>query len=309
MAENTPNVEVKQYLDYTGLQRLWEKISDTYIRKAGIVDNLAKTGVLISDEKDTFIRKEILDDQIALLEDAISKIENAQSSLADGVTIVQDAETKLISTNIILDHNTETHEISLITRDTGEGSTVVSTIDYSDFYAEAIKDGMLKNVSLVYVSSDDPTADGHSEGTYLKFEWNTDAGISVTYLCVDDLVPIYSNGNYIKIEHSYDVDGKSDDVKISLDKETLVTDLNADDAFGVSALRFYVEGIEEKVSKLEIVVEKINKSWEEFETTLTGILERIGDIEQDIVEINEFLEKVPYVPITSAEIEDLDNLL
>ena len=104
------------------------------------------------------------------------------------------------------------------------------------------------------------------------------------------------------------MDGKSDDVKISLDRATLEADLNADDAFGVSALRFYVEGIEDKVSKLEIIVEKINKSWEEFETTLTGILERIGDIEQDIVEINEFLEKVPYVPITSDEIEALDDL-
>lgn len=307
MAENIPNVEVRQYLDYTGLQRLWEKITDTYIRKAGIVDNLSKKGVLISEEKNTFIRKEIFDEQIALLEDAISDIEATQGSLADGVTIVQDAETKLISTNIILDHNTETHEISLITKDTGEGSTVVSTIDYSDFYAEAIKDGMLKNVSLVYVDGNQ-TADGRPEGTYLKFEWNTDAGISVTYLCVDDLVPIYSNGDYIKIEHSYDVDGKSDDVKISLDRATLEADLKADDAFGVSALRFYVEGIEDKVSKLEIIVEKINKSWEEFETTLTGILERIGDIEQDIVEINEFLEKVPYVPITSDEIEALDNL-
>lgn len=308
MADSKPNLEVKQYLDYAGLQRLWEKISDTYLRKAGIVDNLSKAGALISDEKDTFIRKEIFDEQIALLEEAIGDI--SQGELADGVTIVQDAESRLISTNLILHHNTNTHEISLITKpDESGASSIISTINYSDFYEQAIKDGMLKNVSLVYVPSEgNPETQERPEGTYLKFEWNIDGGNQITYLCVDDLVPIYSNGDYIKIEHDYGVDGKSDDVKISLDKATLVADLKAADTFGVDALRLYVEGVEDKVGQIEQAIKKINEDWAAFEQTIADLVDRMETAEGEITEINEFLENVPYVRITEDEIDKLDDL-
>lgn len=309
MAENKPSFEVKQYLDYAGLQRLWEKISDTYIRKANIVKDLSEAGTLIANEDDTFIQSGEFKEAIAALEEAIGDVSTSQGKLADGVTIVQDAESKLISTNIILDHNVSNHEISLITKDTGNGSTVISTISYEDFYEEAVKDGILQNVSLVYVPSDgNPTADGRPEGTYLKFEWNSDSKIAPTYVCVDDLVPIYSNGDYIKIEHDYSVDGKSDDVKISLDRATLVADLNKDDVFGVGALRTYVEGVEDKVGAVERAIQTINDNWSVLEGNVNSLLERVEDVESSIGEIITFLEDVPYVRITEAEIDNLDNL-
>lgn len=310
MADSKPNFEVKQYLDYAGLQRLWEKISDTYIRKAGIVDNLSKVGSLITNEDDTFIRNETFKTTVESLWEALGDIGAAQGKLADGVTIVQDAETHLISTNLILDHNTSTHEISLITKpDESGNSSIISTIDYTDFYEQAVKDGMLKNVSLVYVPSEgNPATQERPEGTYLKFEWNTDSGIEVIYLCVDDLVPIYSNGDYIKIEHDYGVDGKSDDVKISLDKAVLVADLKAADAFGVDALRLYVEGVEDKVGEIEQAIKKINEEWDVFEQTVADLVDRMELAEQQIVDINEFLKDVPYVRITEDEIDKLDDL-
>lgn len=309
MAENKPSFEVKQYLDYAGLQRLWEKISDTYIRKANIVKDLSEAGTLIVNEDDTFIQSGEFKEAIAALEEAIGDVAITQGKLADGDTIIQDPESKLISTNIILDHNVETHEISLITKDNGNGSTVINTISYADFYEEAVKDGILQNVSLVYVPSDgNPTSDGRPEGTYLKFEWNSDSKIAPTYLCVDDLVPIYTNGDYIKIEHDYSVDGKSDDVKISLDKATLVADLNNDDVFGVSALRIYVEGVEDKVGAIEQAIQAINDNWSVLEGNVNSLLDRVGDVENSIGEIITFLEDVPYVRITEDEIDNLDDL-
>lgn len=309
MAENKPSFEVKQYLDYAGLQRLWEKISDTYTRKANIVKDLSEVGALIANEDDTFIQSGEFNAAVAELYEAIGDVSISQGKLADGDTIVQDPESKLISTNIILDHNVETHEISLITKDNGNGSTVINTISYADFYEEAVKDGILQNVSLVYVPSDgNPTADGRPEGTYLKFEWNSDSKIAPTYISVDDLVPIYTNGDYIKIEHDYSVDGKSDDVKISLDKATLVSDLNKDDVFGVSALRTYVEGVEDKVGAVERAIQAINDKWATLEGNVNSLLERVGDVESSIGEIITFLEYVPYVRITEDEIDKLDDL-
>lgn len=309
MAENKPSFEVKQYLDYAGLQRLWEKISDTYTRKANIVKDLSEVGALIANEDDTFIQSGEFNAAVAELYEAIGDVSISQGKLADGDTIVQDPESKLISTNIILDHNVETHEISLITKDNGNGSTVINTISYADFYEEAVKDGILQNVSLVYVPSDgNPTADGRPEGTYLKFEWNSDSKIAPTYISVDDLVPIYTNGDYIKIEHDYSVDGKSDDVKISLDKATLVSDLNKDDVFGVSALRTYVEGVEDKVGAVERAIQAINDKWATLEGNVNSLLERVGDVESSIGEIITFLEDVPYVRITEDEIDKLDDL-
>lgn len=309
MAENKPSFEVKQYLDYAGLQRLWEKISDTYIRKANIVKDLSEAGTLIANEDDTFVQSGEFNDAVKALYEAIRDVDTSQGQLADGVTIVQDTESKLISTNIILDHNVSNHEISLITKDTGNGSTVISTISYEDFYEEAVKDGILQNVSLIYVPSDgNPVEDGRPEGTYLKFEWNSDSKIAPTYICVDDLVPIYSNGDYIKIEHDYSVDGKSDDVKISLDREALVTDLNKDDVFGVGALRTYVEGVEDKVGAVERAIQAINDKWSTLENNVNSLLERVEDVESSIGEIITFLEDVPYVRITEDEIDNLDNL-
>ena len=104
MAENTPNIQVKQYLDYQGLQKLWEKISDTYIRKANIVKQLSDvSGGLISDENDLFIRNEVFENQIAILEEAIESIKTEQGSNFDEDTIIkQDGK---LQTNIILEND------------------------------------------------------------------------------------------------------------------------------------------------------------------------------------------------------------
>jgi hypothetical protein len=88
----------------------------------------------------------------------------------------------------------------------------------------------------------------------------------------------------------------------------LVADLKAADAFGVDALRLYVEGVEDKVGEIEQAIKKINEDWGVLEQTIADLVDRMELAEQQIVDINEFLKDVPYVRITEDEIDKLDDL-
>lgn len=308
MAENTPNIQVKQYLDYQGLQKLWEKISDTYIRKANIVKQLSDvSGGLISDENDLFIRNEVFENQIAILEEAIESIKTEQGSNFDEDTIIkQDGK---LQTNIILENDIDNHILRLMTdKSKGGEGTVISEIDYKDFYLEAVKDGMLKNVSLVYVPSDgNPVIDGTREaGTYLKFEFNTDSGTNTIYLNVDDLIDVYEGSDYILIENNLvdGVDGEERRTTITLNRAQLIDDIKNGDLLGINAIIEDVGDIETKIGELERIIDGIDASWKEFGDTLAVLAERMTDAETTISELVEF--KDSFVRIEESEIEALE---
>lgn len=307
MAENTPNIQVKQYLDYQGLQKLWEKISDTYIRKANIVKQLSDvSGGLISDENDLFIRNEVFENQIAILEEAIESIKTEQGSNFDEDTIIkQDGK---LQTNIILENDEKYHILRLITdKSKGGEGTVISEIDYAKFYEEAVKDGMLKNVSLVYVPSEgNPTAEGREAGTYLKFEFNTDSGTNTIYLNVDDLIDVYEGSDYILIENNLvdGVDGDERRTTITLNRTQLIDDIKNGDLLGINAIIEDVGDIETKIGELERIIDGIDASWKEFGDTLAVLAERMTDAETTISELVEF--KDSFVRIEESEIEALE---
>lgn len=306
MAKNAPNIQVRQYLDYQGLQTLWEKISDTYIRKAGIVRQLSDvTGGLIDNENDIFIRNEVFQDQIAILNEAIESIKTEQGSNFDEDTIIKN--NGKLQTNIILAHDEANHTISLITDvENGGKGTVINEISYDNFYKEAVKDGMLKNVSLVYVPSEgNPTTEGREAGTYLKFEFNTDSGLNTIYLNVNDLIDVYEGGDYILIENKIDeADGETRRTTISFDKAKLIKDIQDGDILGINAIISDVENLQARVQTLEGTIDTLNKDWEEFGDTLAALAERMTDAEGKITELVEF--KDSFVRIEDSEIEALE---
>lgn len=76
----------------------------------------------------------------------------------------------------------------------GKEGTVIATIPATDF----IKDGMLENVELKAASVEEPIGE-ETEGTFLVFTFNTDAGKEVINLDVTSLIDIYTAGNGINI--------------------------------------------------------------------------------------------------------------
>lgn len=71
----------------------------------------------------------------------------------------------------------------------GKDGTEIATIPATDF----IKDGMLENVTL----EENPS--GQSEGTYLVFDFNTDAGDEKIYLDVTELSQVYTANSGVTI--------------------------------------------------------------------------------------------------------------
>lgn len=101
--------------------------------------------------------------------------------------------TELTST-LSLDYDSSGKTITL----KGKNGETISTIDATDF----IKDGMLISADIYTKSSkgwspSTPTGGvvPTQNGTYIRFEWNLDAGISVNYLNVSTLIKEYSAGD------------------------------------------------------------------------------------------------------------------
>ena len=94
----------------------------------------------------------------------------------------------------------------------GKEGTVIATIPATDF----IKDGMLENVELKAASVEEPIGE-ETEGTFLVFTFNTDAGKEVINLDVTSLIDIYTAGNGINI------DGKVVSIKRDASSEAFLT--------------------------------------------------------------------------------------
>ena len=76
----------------------------------------------------------------------------------------------------------------------GKAGVEIATIPATDF----IKDGMLENVELKVASGEAPVGE-ETEGTFLVFTFNTDAGKEVINLDVTSLIDVYTAGNGINI--------------------------------------------------------------------------------------------------------------
>ena len=99
----------------------------------------------------------------------------------------------------------------------GKDSTEIATIPATDF----IKDGMLENVELVELTEGTETnPEGLTDGTYLKFTFNTDGGAKVIYVNVTSLIDIYTAGNGIIVS------GKVISAKIKAGENILKVDGN-----------------------------------------------------------------------------------
>lgn len=78
----------------------------------------------------------------------------------------------------------------------GKDSTAIATIPATDF----IKDGMLQNVELVQLTGGTgANPSGLTDGTYLKFTFNTDGGSKVLYVNVTSLIDVYAAGNGLSL--------------------------------------------------------------------------------------------------------------
>ena len=115
----------------------------------------------------------------------------------EDTTIKTSLETKI--GGLTLEYSVGSKEIHLKRSD----GTVQSTIDVTSF----VKDGMLKSVTVLTASLDNPvTYKGktYSNGEkFLRFEWNADSddvGSKVNILKMDEIAPVYSGSSSIDIE-------------------------------------------------------------------------------------------------------------
>lgn len=292
------SIDVVKYLDVAGLDLLWRKISDKFTRQDDLIKYLTTTkeaGGLIDTDENKFVQQSAIDN----LSERIDSIASGGGGLnIDKDTIIYNNEGKL-STNLILYDDTENRTLCLATSQTNaEGEfdgTVISEWDYSNLYSNAIKDGMLKNVSLVVIPGDESIENsGQAEGTYLKFEFETSSGsASPIYVDVSDLIDVYKPGdNYIKIVNND---------TISLDIIELCKALETDERLGITSittrLKNVEEGFGERISSLEKTISDIN---------IDGLLEQIESIEGKMNEFNSKLEYIPTTPISNDEIESLE---
>lgn len=78
----------------------------------------------------------------------------------------------------------------------GKEGTEIACIPATDF----IKDGMLENVELVKLTGGtEQNPSGVTDGTYLKFTFNTDGGSKVLYVNVTSLIDIYTGTNGVQV--------------------------------------------------------------------------------------------------------------
>ncbi|MBR6515578.1 MAG: hypothetical protein IKT40_01845 [Bacilli bacterium] len=292
---NNTTVDVVKYLDLAGLNTLWAKISEKFTRKADLIGLLTdKSKGLITNDEEVFVQY----GEILALKDKVEGIEAGQAVKVDGDTIVQNDE-NVISANLILHDNKENHTLSLATKkydsSTGEFiGTEISSWDYSNLYSEAIKNGMIKNVSLVVVPSDETAEEsGQGEGTYLKFEFETSAGdSSPIYVNVSDLIDVYTGSTYIKVEGN----------AISLETAALVNHIS--DALEITSIttrlstaESNIGALQSKVAELEALVDGLD---------LTAITDSIEDLDYKVSSFEEKLANVPTVAITEDEINNLE---
>ena len=286
------NIQVNQikYLGEEALNALWEKISATYLRQANTEEALTTFGDsnIIKTEDKTFIQKGTFDELERVLTERMDDIEAAQGTNIDNNTIVN--KDGLLQTDLLLSNDKDNHILSIVT---GKGNTV-STWDYTEFYQEAVKDGILESVSLIVIPGDENATEGREEGTYLKFVFNTAAGQDPIYVNVTDLIDIYTGSTYIDVTNGV----------ISIKQTEFVEYLKTENALNITGIVSRIETNEENIAKLQEAVANLNL--EEVLKKLAELDERITDTEATVEEIVTYLQNVPNTPITSEEIWALE---
>lgn len=286
------NIQVNQikYLGEEALNALWEKISATYLRQANTEEALTTFGDsnIIKTEDKTFIQKGTFDELERVLTERMDDIEAAQGTNIDNNTIVN--KDGLLQTDLLLSNDKDNHILSIVT---GKGNTV-STWDYTEFYQEAVKDGILESVSLIVIPGDENAVEGREEGTYLKFVFNTAAGQDPIYVNVTDLIDIYTGSTYIDVTNGV----------ISIKQTEFVEYLKTENALNITGIVSRIETNEENIAKLQEAVANLNL--EEVLKKLAELDERITDTEATVGEIVTYLQNVPNTPITSEEIWALE---
>ena len=139
----------------------------------------------------------------------------------------------------------------------GKGGEAIATIPATDF----IKDGMLQQVELVVLSEGTgANPQGLTDGTYLKFTFNTDAGSKEIYVNVTSLIDVYTAGNGI------DVSGKTISVKRDASSESFLT---------VGADGVKLSGVQDAINTAKTTIDAYTVNGKAISTnpTLTG-----GDI-------------------------------
>lgn len=197
--------------------------------------------------------------------------------------------------NLMLLDDTDEHILYLYTKKTENGEEKpdqpVSSWNYNEFYTQAIKDGFLKEVSLVTIKENDEEQGQEQEqdpGTYLRFEWNTDAANQVTYVNVTDLTD-YTEGDYIKIENG----------KISVNTVDLVTYLESEEVWNINGIKTKVEQNETDIDALKARVASLES------LDFSDISVKLKEHDEAINDINSRLDQIPLTPITQEEINNL----
>lgn len=291
----------RKYLDYDGLQKLWMKINETYLKSNSLestLDNL----------ENPYTRKSYVDTQDEALDTRISQLEAVTGQNIDKDTIIN-VDGKM-QTNLILDLDPDKKTLRLVTTDTEAekptAKTIISEIDYSPF----IRDGLLNNISVVVVPSEDnPAVEGRPAGTYLKFEFNTDAGKEAIYLSTDELgIQFYTGSEYITIDSNNVVSINT--VKLDtyledyINRSVKITDIISQ----LQSVQTSVQAIDNRVIEIEKLINGyIGENGEEIEgltTQFTKLSETVHTFENRIV----FLEENAAIePISLDDINNLGN--
>lgn len=286
------DIQVNQikYLGEEALVALWEKISATYLRQANTEEALTTFGEsnIIKTEDKTFIQKGTFDTTTKELTERMDDIEAAQGTNIDNDTIIN--KDGLLQTDLLLSNDKDNHILSIVT---GKGNTV-STWDYTEFYQEAVKDGILENVSLIVVPDDEDATESREAGTYLKFVFNTASGQDPIYVNVTDLIDIYTGSTYIDVTNG----------QISIKQTEFIEYLKTENALNITGIISRIETNEENIAKLQEAIANLNL--DEVLSQLSGLDERVTDVETTVENIITYLQDVPNTPITSDEIWALE---
>lgn len=81
------------------------------------------------------------------------------------------------------------------------GATCIFSAD--DLLFEALKDGMLENVSIIEATPENPIKYNgveYTSGKFIVFDWNTDGGDKKVYLKVDEIGKVYQGSETITID-------------------------------------------------------------------------------------------------------------
>ena len=291
-------MEAKKYLDLQGLQLLWQKISEKYPRTAALP-------TLLDELEDPFLRKSLYDEDQIKVNQKLEELEIATGTTMDGDTIIRNAETNKLQTNLIIDLDTEKKTLRLVTKDpdsaTPKAKTVISEIDYTPF----VKDGMLDSVSIVVVPDDEDGGGVRDAGTYLKFIFNTAAGKEAIYLDASEFINIYKGSDYIIVEGD----------KISLDTAKL--DAHVEEY--ISTKSAYISNIVTRLSTAETTINNLRGDIVTLQdeiggvrTSITELTEKVTGVEQTVTafdirvgDLEEAMKTVPNTPITADEINEL----